>query len=148
MKRMMKKILKLPLIAWLLIAFGAGIVIGAVLYTLVIPGTVTILPPEEGTYEIKVYSDANCTQEIAFIDFGSVHAGDSIDLKFYLKNTGNVKIPIIDFDLEISDVQITSGTLTTDLEAGQVRNISRSIQVRPEAGAGTYSVELRLECCA
>ena len=148
MKGMMKKIWKLPLIAWLLVAFGVGIGVGAVMYTLVISGTITILPPAEGTYEIKLYSDAGCTQEITSIDFGEVHSGDYVDLKFYLKNTGNVKISVINFDLEISGVQVTSGTLTTDLEAGQVRYISHSIQVRPEAGAGTYSVELRLECCA
>lgn len=148
MKRIMKKIWKLPLIVWLLVALCVGIGIGAVMYTLVIPGTVTVLPPEEGTYEIKIYSDADCTEEITFIAFGSVHAGDSIDLQFYLKNTGNVNISVINFELEISGVQVTSGTLTTDLEAGQVRYISHSAKVRPEAGAGTYSVELRLECCA
>jgi hypothetical protein len=42
-KGIMKKVWKLPLIAGLLIAFGVGITVGAVMYTLTIPGTITCM---------------------------------------------------------------------------------------------------------
>lgn len=148
MNRVMKKIWKLPLIVWVLIAFGVGIGVGALMYTLVIPGTITILPPAEGTYEIKIYSDAECTQEITSIDFGEAHAGDYVHSYFYLKNTGTATISIIDKRIEISGVGIIKGTLTNNLEPQQVRYIDLTFTVPASAGTGTYAVEVKLECYA
>jgi len=145
----MKKVWKLPLIAWFLVTLGIGIAIGTVMYTLVIPGTITILPPEEGTYEIKVYSDADCTQEITSIDLGTAHVGDDVPFSFYVKNTGTITIPVIRMYMEISGVQLTTfGTTVKNLEIGQVRYVDLSIGIRADAGAGTYSLEFELECCA
>ena len=148
MQRMMRKIWKLPLIAWLLIMLFIGIAIGAVMYTLIIPGTITILPAPEGTYEIKVYSDAAATQELTSIDFGSVRAGGSVPVSFYVKNTGTVTIGVM-MTIEISGVSTsTYGTIIENLEPQQIRYVSQTLWIRPQAGAGTYSVTIKLEAFA
>ena len=148
METMKRKIWKLPLIAWFLIMLFTGIGIGAVMYTLVIPGTITIEQPPEGTYEIKAYSDAECTQELTFVDFGTAKAGDYIPFSFYIKNTGTVTVGV-KMTITISGVSsINYGDIITNLEPGQNRYVDQSLHISSTAGAGTYSVEIKLEAFA
>jgi len=154
MEVMKRKIWKLPLIAWFLIMLFTGVAIGAIMYTLVIPGTITIEPPAERTYEIKVYSDAEGTQELTFIDFGTAHAGDDVPFSFYVKNTGTATITGINMEVTIPGLLDGSGIsaqysdIITDLSPGEIRYVSRTLHIPGEAVAGTYSVEATLEVYA
>ena len=143
-----RKIWKLPLIAWLMIMLFIGLGTGAIMYTLTIPGTITIEPAPEGVYEIKVYSDAAGTQELTSIDFGTAKAGDSVPFSFYVKNTGTVTVGVR-MTVEISGVTSSNyGDIITNLEPGQIRYVDKNLHVSSTAGAGTYSVEIKLEVFA
>ena len=149
MEELKRKIWKLPLIVWLMIMLFIGVALGVVMYTLTIPGTITIEPPAEGTYEIKVYSDADGTQELTSVDFGTAHSGDGVPFSFYVKNTGTATIQGIKMTIKASGLtQLNYGTILSDLGPQQIRYVSQTFQVPGEAGAGTYSVEIILEVYA
>jgi len=148
MEVMRRKIWKLPLIAWLIIMLSIGLVAGVIMYTLKIPGTITIEPAPEGVYEIKVYSDAAGTQELTFVDFGTVKAGNSVPFSFYINNTGTVTVGIR-MTITISGVaSLNYGDIITNLEPGQIRYVDKTLYVSGTAGAGAYSVEIILEVYA
>jgi len=43
---------------------------------------------------VGVYSDADCTLNLASIDWGSVYPGGSVPKTIYVKNTGNAPITL------------------------------------------------------
>jgi len=148
MEVLKRKIWKLPLIVWLMIMMFIGLATGAIMYTLTIPGTITIEPAPEGVYEIKVYSDAAGTQELTSIDFGTARAGDYIPFSFYVKNTGTVTVSV-NLKATINDVTAMGfNDIITDFEPGQIRYIDQNLHIRSTTGAGTYSVEIKLEVYA
>ena len=145
---MKKKVWKLPLIAWLIIAMSTGLAGGAIVYTVLISGTIVIEPPPEGAYEIGVFSDAACTQELVSIDFGTARAGESVPVSFFVKNTGSVTVGV---KLTIIITGLTSanyGDIITNLAPGQTRYVDQNLHIGSTAGPGTYSVEMKLEAFA
>ena len=56
---MMRRIWKIPLFLLILILIGVTVVTGAVMYSLNIPGRITVDVPAVGDYEIKVYWDVS-----------------------------------------------------------------------------------------
>jgi uncharacterized membrane protein len=149
MELVKRKIWKLPLIIWFLIMLFVGVAIGTIMYTLVIPGTITIEPPAAGTYEIQVYSDAEATQELTSFDFGTVKAGDSVTFSCYIKNLGDTTIPGINLRIDISGlISAQSPDIVQDLAPGEIRYVSRTFSIPGDAGAGTYSVEIVFEVYA
>jgi len=91
---LMRKIWKIPLILLLMTLLGVTIVTGAVVYSLTIPGTITVELPAGGQYEIKIYWDAELTNEVTFIDFGTVNLDTVYNITFYVKNLSNVSCQV------------------------------------------------------
>ena len=91
-KSFIKTVLPIIFATVLLSAFATA----AIMYTLTIPSTITILPPDsDANYEIKAYVDQECTQELTQLDFGSISAGMSTDyVTFYVKNTGTANVTL------------------------------------------------------
>ena len=88
-----RKIWKIPV--WLIIILlGVSVAAGAIMFTLKIPSTVTILPPAEGHYEIGVYWDAECTEEVTFLDFGELKMGSKYTITVYIKSLSDVDITV------------------------------------------------------
>jgi len=91
---MMRKILKIPLILLLLMLLGVAVVTGAIMYSLNIPGSITVELPAEGQYEIKIYWDAELTNEVTFFDLGTVKFDTVYNITFYIKNLSSVPIEV------------------------------------------------------
>ena len=51
-------------------------------------------PPPEPAVEIDVYSDSGCTQVLSAVEWGSIEAGDSVNKKAYIKNSGDQSVTL------------------------------------------------------
>ena len=91
---MMRRIWKIPLFLLILILIGVTVVTGAVMYSLNIPGRITVDVPAVGDYEIKVYWDSQLTNEVTFIDLGTVKFDTVYNITFYVKNLSNVSCKV------------------------------------------------------
>jgi hypothetical protein len=90
-KSFIKTVLPIIFATVLLSAFATA----AIMHTITIPSTITILPPDpDADYEIKAYTDQECTQELTQLDFGNTRAGTSKQVTFYVKNTGTANVTL------------------------------------------------------
>ncbi len=152
---MMRKIWKIPL--YLIIALvGASIATAGVMYSLRIPSTIVILPPEGDTYEIGIYEDEACTIEVSSFDFGSVALGKNSSVHFYVKNLSGVPIeatvvdnPFIPWTFirlnNYGTGSITHEWLGGPLEPDESREITLTLDVAVQAQSGTYNFDLLFE---
>ncbi len=152
---MMRRVWKIPVYVIILL-LGASVVSAGVMFTLRIPSTIEILPPEEETYEVGVYEDAACTVEVESFDFGSVELGHNSSVHFYVKSLSTVPIEVTVVDdpyipstnIRLNDKgtgSITHEWLGGPLEPGEVREITLALEVMVQAQSGTYSFDLLFE---
>ena len=144
---MMRKIWKIPV--YLIIAFvGVSIVTAGVMYTLRIPSTITILPPEEGTYEIRVYEDEACTTEITSFDFGEVKIPGNSSVHFYVKSFCTVPIAAyVSIDPYVAGLNHKVWIVHENdpLQPDDVREITFTLLAEVEAIQGTYNFDMVLK---
>lgn len=152
-----KKYSGVPLIL-ILILIGIGLVSAAavVVYEARIRGTVKIENTTSGeNYEIKIYEDEACTQELTFadlVDLGTLRPGEIRVVKWiYVKNTGDkyiprVEIPCICITSEGWDPYGCGGSSTLDI--GEVVQFPLDVRVSVDAQPGTYSGDIPIYCIA
>lgn len=136
-------------------ALISALVTAAVLYSLPLLATVTILPPDpDADYEIKAYFDQNCTQEVTQLDFGSLKAGRSSDpIIIYAKNTGNRDVtlnqaPMTNPDLSVSFGwnNLNSTKYDDPLQPGDIAAVSLTLYISPittDTGDRTFEIVLQ-----
>jgi len=152
---MMRRIWKIPV--YLIIALlGASIATAAVMYTLRIPSTITILESEQATYEIGIYEDEACTIEVTSFDFGSVALGKNSSVHFYVKNLSEMSIEATVVDdpyIPNTFIQLNgygTGSITHEwlggpLEPDEIREITLTLDISVQAESGTYNFDLLFE---
>ena len=141
-----KRIWRIPV--YLIIALlGASIVTAGVMYTLRIPSSITILPPEEGTYEIKIYEDEACTTEVTSFDFGSVALGRNSSVHFYVRSFSTVPIAVyVAIEPYVPGLNHKIWIVHEDqpLQPDELREITFTMLIGVEATEGTYNFDLLL----
>jgi hypothetical protein len=152
---LMRKIWKIP-IYLIIVLVGVSAATAAVMYSLRIPSTITILESEQGIYEIGIYEDQACTTEVTSFDFDSVALGGNSSVHFYVKSLSDVpiEVTVVD-DPNISYVNIWlnnkgTGSITHtwfggSLEPDEVREITLTLDVMVQAQSGTYNFDLLFE---
>lgn len=140
---MKKKIWKIPI--WLLIILlGIGAVSGAVMYTLKIPSTATILPPEGEHYEVKVYWDAECTDEITSIDFGTIKFDVYYNMTFYVKSLCDAPCDVYVGTSPVGGcyvIKVGSNDLNENFAPNEVREVNLTYWASKAIEHGTYNFD-------
>lgn len=136
-----RRIWKIPV--WLIVVLlGVSAVTGGILYTLKIPSTVTILPPPEGSYEIKIYEDSECTIEVTSFDFGERRVGEEFYTRFYLKNLSNVTIAVsCSWGSDGRSPLNWAPCWQEDVEPDEIREWNLWLKVQFFAEEGTYNFD-------
>ena len=63
---------------------------------------------------MKIYTDANLTQEVQNLDFGIVNAGESKIYEFYLFNDSKAQLRNLKFNILHPEVEIMSAPMHLD----------------------------------
>lgn len=141
MTKLKKKIWKIPV--WLIIVFlGISVVSAAVMYTLRVPSTITILEPPAAEYEIKLYWDAECTTEVISFDFGEVKIGQTVSVIFHIKNLSNVTVDVNAFG-QFSAYTYQFNDWQRGMASNEVREWTLSVLIPVMAEPGTYDFDMR-----
>lgn len=145
-----KKYFGIPL-ALIITLTVVGIASAAIIvYETSIRGRVKIEPvPTGDNYGITIYGDAECTNELDFIDFGSIRPGEASESDyFYIKNTGDTYIP----NIRVYQVLITAqgwetpGYFPSTLDVGEVKRFYVRVTAEPDAAPGEYEGEIPIVC--
>ena len=149
MELLKQKVWKLPLIVWFILMVAlTSIVAGAIVFVLNIPGDVTIVPTPVGNYSIEAFQDVALTTQLTNVDWGSLQAGQSKYIEFWVKNNGTQTITSITVRV-LSDIQYGGGTTyPAMLEPGQSYKVTASLHVNPDASPGDYTVTIEITCTA
>ena len=128
----------------ILVGIGITAATAAVMYTLSLPATLIVEEPvTDGTYEVKVYSDQACTNELTEIVFSNVYAGSQSEATFYVKNLGST-----DIYFEISLIGDYTGSgydqpgLTNPMTPNEIRKVDFHLTPPIDTEAGTYNFEM------
>jgi len=89
----------IPAVAW-----AAG------LFSRDIPSTVTITEPPALVANLQVYSDRQCTIEVAALDWSSIQKGQSSLQRVYVKNTGEIDYTAVNV---VSDLPASTGGVSS-----------------------------------
>lgn len=141
---MKQKVFGIPLVAIIALLLIPAVVLGALLFTKTMPGTITILAPPGLTF----YTDEACINEITQFSFGAkrVGEGDSI-LPVYVKNTGSQHFESITATSDLSpDYAIL---LPVYVPGGLSPGASTSMNIHffpVGATNGTQSFNITFEC--
>ncbi len=96
----------------------------------------------EERYEIKVYRDEECTEEIKDIDFGPIEPGQEKSKWFWLKNTGEVYLPRVFVGMGIIGKRgwdsISESYLGGSLDIGEKCIAPFRLKVETDADLGEY----------
>ena len=140
----MKKIL---VVAIVLATLSAAIVLAAYVYELTIPGNVVVIETPSGDYEVKAFNDSACTQPLTEVDWGHMQCGESKELHFYVKNTGNQNISGITVEVD-SPVNYCGGHGYGLLAINQSYEVRATLHINPSASPGSYSANIVIKCTA
>ena len=103
------------------------------------------VPGEEGKngFEVSVYEDNQCKEEVRNIDFGPIEPGEEIDIWYWIKNTGEVKLPKVSIGMGIINENgwetIDDEFIGGDMEVGEKKMVPFKLKVDPEASPGKYA---------
>lgn len=136
------KLWKIPI--WLLIILlGIGAISGAIVYTLLVPSTITILEPPAAHYEIRLYWDNNCISEVASLEFGELEIGQTASVTFFVKNLSNVTVDVHAGCAPIGGEFQFSGW-QRNIAPNEVREWTLDKTIPPMAQPGTFAFDMIL----
>jgi hypothetical protein len=84
-----------PLVLVILAFVVTFVSAASIVYYVTRPAGITVEPHETATsYEIELYKDETCTEELTRFDFPTAKGGDKAQVIFYIKNlsTGNITV--------------------------------------------------------
>ena len=98
---------------------------------------------DEDGFEISVYEDDMCSKEVKNIDFGPIKPGEEIDIWYWIKNTGEVKLPKVCIGMGIIDENgwqtIDDNFIGGEMEIGEKKMVPFTLKVEQEAAPGKYA---------
>jgi len=144
---MLRKIWRIPLVLLLLMLLGVTIVTGAIMYSLVIPGSITVELPAEGDYEVKVYWDAELTNEVTFFDFGTVKFDTAYNITFYIKSLSSVPCEVFLIQPSASGLHWTHfyNTAFGRFAPGEVKEVTLFYEVDNSSEGGTLDFDMTFD---
>ena len=101
------------------------------------------IPDGEDGFEISVFEDDLCTQEVDKIKFGQIKPGEEIDIWYWIKNTGCVELPKVCIGMGIIDedgwATIDDNYIEGEMKVGEKKMVPFKLIVTPEATPGNYA---------
>ncbi|MBS3817152.1 MAG: hypothetical protein KGY76_06280 [Candidatus Thermoplasmatota archaeon] len=97
----------------------------------------------EKDFELSVYRDKECTEEVKNIDFGPIEPGEEKSRWYWLKNTGEVHLSKVYVGMGIIHMEgwesRTDAYSAGSLEVGEKCLAAFQLKVAPETEPGNYS---------
>lgn len=158
MKVLNKKLPLWAIIVALVSVLTVGFAVAAIVYTVVLPGTVTIVEVA-WTGEVGIYEDPNCTIPMTLIDLGEMKAGEVWNITFYVRNEGNATILgfkwSTDFPPDVGSLYVGSGDVKPlpyeadfPLEPNEIATMFIYVNTHYDAPLGTYDFNVTFDFIA